>query len=86
MALMNLLHINCHHLLTLDLEDAFALQAALTEAIRQATKVTTDCALRGAKVTHYQTGQMVGPLTYEVDGHRPRPSALSIAVQVGEPK
>jgi hypothetical protein len=82
---MNIQLQNNSHILNMDLEDAFALQAALTEAIRRITKVTTDCALRGAKVTRYGAGETVGPLTYEHNG-RPYPSSLTVFVTVGEPE
>jgi hypothetical protein len=80
---MNIEITNNSHLLQLSLEDAFTLQAALTEAIRRVTNVTTDVALRGGKVTHYVAGESVGPLTYESAG-RYFPSSLTIAVVVGQ--
>jgi hypothetical protein len=76
-------HSNNSHFLELSLDDAFALQAALTKAIQRVTTVTTGCALRGAQVKHYQAGETVGPLTYELNG-RHYPSSLTIAVKVGE--
>jgi hypothetical protein len=80
---MNIQHSNNTHFLELSLEDAFALQAALTKAIQRVTTVTTEVALRGAKVTHHMAGETVGPLTYEHNG-RHYPSSLTIAVKVGE--
>jgi hypothetical protein len=80
---MNLEHQNYCHFLELSLEDAFALQAALTKAIQRVTTTTTEVAIRGAKVTHYIAGEAVGPLTYQHDG-RDMPSSLTIAVSVGK--
>lgn len=72
---------NAHHLV-LTLEDAFALQAALQKAIQRVTSVTTEVALRGAKVKHYGAAESAGPLTYEQDGKH-YPSSLYVAIEVG---
>lgn len=80
---MNIQLQNNSHLLNLSLDDAFVLQMALTEAIRRVTKVTTDCALRGAPVRHYVAGESAGPLTYQHDG-RDYPSSLTVCVSVGQ--
>lgn len=80
---MNIQTGNNTHFLELSLEDAFALQAALNKAIQRVTTVTTEVALRGAKVTHHQAGESVGSLTYQHNG-RDCPSSLTICVQVGE--
>ena len=80
---MNIELQNNAHLLNLSLEDAFALQAALTEAIRRITKVTTECSLRGALVKRHLVGESVGPLTYQHNG-RDYPSSLTVTVSVGD--
>jgi len=80
---MNISHSNNSHFLELSLEDAFALQAALAKAIQRVTTVTTEVALRGAKVTHYLAGESAGPLTYELNGKH-YPSSLTVAVRVGQ--
>jgi hypothetical protein len=66
----------------MSLEDAFKLQEALALVIKRVTTVTTEVALRGAKVTKYQAGETVCHLTYKHDG-RDYPSTLTIAVTVG---
>jgi hypothetical protein len=82
---VNISQANNSHFLELSLDDAFALQAALTKAIQRVTTVTTEVALRGAKVKHYQAGETAGPLTYEHNG-RDYPSSLTVVVSVGEPQ
>ena len=80
---MNIDHTNNTHFLEMSLEEAFKLQAELAVVIKRVATVTTDVALRGAKVTRYLAGETVGPLTYKHDG-RDYPSSLTIAVKVGE--
>jgi hypothetical protein len=72
------------HVLTLDLADAFALQTALTEAIRRMTTLTTEAALRGGLVKCHGVGESGGVMTYTENG-RDFPSSLTLHLHVGAP-
>ena len=74
---------NCAHLLELSLEEAFELQAALTKAIGDMTKLTTQAAVEGRQIKQWTTHASVGGLTYTHEG-RHYPSSLTVVVEVGE--
>lgn len=69
--------------LIMDLEEAFALQAALTEIIRRASKTMTSAALRGVPVTSTSAAETVQvAFTFEQD-KKTYPSSLTLAILEG---
>ncbi len=72
---------NTSKILTMDVREAFALQAAPNKALASFTQLHCDVANRpkGGHVHNWTSAESVGPMTYEHEG-KVYPSSLVVAI------